>query len=107
MVKEIADFEKDVARSGVPVVVDFWAEWCGPCKLLGPVFDKVAGDKALAGKVAFGKVNVDEHAELAQNAGVLNIPCVILFDKGEEVGRMVGFSGEAALRAQIDGWLKR
>ena len=105
MVREIKDFEAEVVRSKVSFVVDFWAEWCGPCKMLGPVFEKMAQDKVYEKKIEFGKVNVDEQSELAQQIGVLNIPCIVFFKQGEEQGRMVGFAGEAALREKLESWI--
>ena len=105
MVKEVTDFEKDVLKSKIPVIVDFWAPWCGPCKMLGPVFEKIAGEKSFHGKLFFAKVNVDENGEIAQNVGILNIPCIVLFKNGEEADRVVGFSGESVLREKIIGWV--
>ncbi len=107
MVKEVSDFAKEVLDSKLPVVVDFWAEWCGPCKLLGPVFQALAENKAYVNKLQFAKVNIDDFPELAEKMGVMSIPCVVCFHKGEETGRAVGFAGESVLRAKIDGWLKQ
>jgi len=107
MVKEVSDFSKEVLQSKIPVVVDFWAEWCGPCKLLGPVFQKLAENATYANKVSFAKVNIDDSPDLAEKWGVMSIPCVICLHKGEEVGRAVGFAGEAVLKEKIDEWLKQ
>lgn len=107
MVKEVNDFTKEIMESKIPVVVDFWAEWCGPCKMLGPVFQKLAEDKTYVHKVHFAKVNIDDHPELAEKMSVMSIPCVVCLHKGEEVGRAVGFAGESVLKAKIDGWLKQ
>ena len=81
------NFEQEVINSEQPVLVDFWASWCGPCKMLAPVIDEIAGEVRDA-KV--GKVNVDEQGELAARFGVMSIPTVILFKNGEEVDRFVG-----------------
>ena len=70
------------------VVVDFWAEWCGPCRIMGPIFDEAAHE--LKGEVKFGKVNVDENYELAQRFDVLSIPTTIIFNKGKQIDRFVG-----------------
>ncbi len=81
-------FETEVLESKLPVVVDFWADWCGPCLMLSPIVDEVAED--LKGKVMVAKINVDEEQELAQDYDVQSIPTLILFKKGEEAGRLVG-----------------
>jgi thioredoxin 1 len=82
-----------------PVLVDFWAPWCGPCRMVGPVVDKLGGD--LAGRIVVAKVNVDEQPELAGQFDVQSIPTLILFKNGKPVARTVGFQGEAALRAFV------
>jgi thioredoxin 1 len=85
-----ADFA-DKTKSGV-VMVDFWAEWCGPCKMAGPVVDALADE--YAGKMTVGKVDVDAEPEIAGKFGVMSIPTVILFKDGSEIGRQVGFGGK-------------
>ncbi len=97
MLKEIKDsnFESDVLKAEGPVLVDFWAPWCGPCKMVGPVVEEVA--KEMAGKVTVGKVNVDDNQAYAQKYGVMSIPTLILFKDGEEIGRTVGFSPKEEL----------
>ncbi len=82
-----------------PVLVDFWAPWCGPCRMVGPVVDKLGAD--LAGTVAVAKVNVDDEPELAGRFGVQSIPTLILFKGGRAVARTTGFQGEPALRAFV------
>lgn len=85
-----ANFD-DKTKSGVSLV-DFWAEWCGPCRMAGPVIEEIA--KENEGKIVVGKVDVDHEQELAQKYGVMSIPTVILFKDGVEVGRQVGFAGK-------------
>ena len=94
------NFEKEVKGSEIPVLVDFWAEWCPPCKMLGPVFEELSGE--YADKLKFVKVNVEENQELAGKYEVRGIPCLILMKKGEEVDRIVGFLPKEQLKAKID-----
>ena len=89
------NFETEVIGSEIPVLVDFWAPWCGPCKMLGPVISQIAEENE--GKVKVGKVNVDEEDELAERFGVQSIPTIILFKNGEEAARQVGFAPKAKL----------
>ncbi|MFH1791286.1 MAG: thioredoxin [Candidatus Omnitrophota bacterium] len=83
-----ANFEEKVLRSGRPVVIDLWAEWCMPCKMIAPAIDEIAA--AYKDKVDVGKINVDESPELATDLSVMNIPTVIFFKDGNEAGRIVG-----------------
>lgn len=82
------NFESEVVKSGTPVVVDFWAEWCGPCKALAPILDEIAGELGADAKLV--KVNVDEAGELAQQYGIRGIPTLIFFKDGEVKSTLVG-----------------
>ncbi|WMJ80386.1 thioredoxin [Clostridium sp. MB40-C1] len=91
MVREIggSNFIQEVINSEIPAVVDFWAPWCGPCRMLGPVMDEVAEE--MGNKAKFFKMNVDENTAIAQKYKISSIPCVMIFKDGEVVETMVGF----------------
>jgi thioredoxin 1 len=86
------DFEEQVLRSDLPVLVDFWAQWCGPCHMLAPVVEEIAAEQA--GRLRVAKLDVDDSPQTAQRFGVLSIPTLILFRGGQEQGRMVGARGK-------------
>ena len=94
-----ADFDAEVLKSSQPVVVDFWAEWCGPCKQIGPALDEIAG--AMNGKVKIVKLNVDENPATAAKYGIMSIPTLMLFKNGELASRQVG----AAPRQKLEQWI--
>ncbi len=83
------NFEEVVLKNDLPVLVDFWATWCGPCKMIGPIIEQLSDE--LAGKVVFGKLNVDNQPELAMQFHVMSIPTLLLFKNGEVVNKKVGF----------------
>ncbi len=96
-----ATFEREVVNADVPVIIDFWAPWCGPCKAIGPLLDTLASEHA--GKVKIVKVNVDQERELASAFRVQSIPTLVTMHKGEVIDVTVGFRGPAALQSQVAG----
>lgn len=95
----VDNFEEEVLGSQIPVLVDFWATWCGPCRMLGPVVAEIAEE--LEGKVKVGKVNVDEEGELAARFGISSIPTVMVFKNGEVTNTSVGFCPKEELLALL------
>ena len=98
-----ASFDEVVLKSDKPVLVDFWATWCGPCRMLGPVIEELATE--YEGRVVVGKVDVDNNQEFAAKYGVRNIPTVLVFKDGEVVGRQVGVAPKKIYTAALDSLL--
>jgi thioredoxin 1 len=98
-----AAFETVVLKSSLPVVVDFWAPWCGPCKMVGPILDKLA--KEQAGKLVIAKVNTDENPEWAMKYGVQGIPTMLFISGGKVVHKQVGAMPEGMMRQVLDAFL--
>ena len=94
-----ATFDEEVNAASEPVVVDFWAEWCGPCKMIAPVLDEIASEQA--GKVTIAKLNVDDNPNAARSHDVMSIPTLIVFQDGQPKKRMVGAKGKNALLADL------
>ena len=95
-----ADFDETVNNSDEPVLVDFWASWCGPCKMIAPIIEEIA--EQYAGKVRVCKVNTDEHREAAIEYGISSIPTIILFNKGQVEKKWVGLTSKKDITAEID-----
>jgi thioredoxin 1 len=95
-----ANFENDVLKSSLPVLVDYWAEWCGPCKMIAPILDEIAGD--YQGKLRIAKVNVDENQQVTQKYGIRSIPTLMLFKDGNVQAQKVGAMSKSQLAAFIE-----
>lgn len=92
-------FDQTIANSSQPVLVDFWAEWCGPCKMLAPIVDQLAAEQA--GKAVIAKVDIDAHPDLAERFGIRAIPTLIVFKNGQPVNTITGVKGKSFLEAAL------
>jgi len=96
-------FDETIASADTPVVVDFWAEWCGPCKMIAPILSEIATEQS--GKVTIAKLNVDENPDLAMRFNVMSIPTLLVFRNGEVAKRLVGAKGKGQLLQELDEFL--
>ncbi len=99
------NFDKELSSSNTPLIVDFWAEWCGPCKMFSPVVDEVARD--YAGRVRVGKLDVDANSEVPTKFGVMNIPTVVFFKDNKQYSRLVGAVSKRELIKQVEELLAK
>ena len=95
------NFENEVMKSNIPVLIDFWAPWCGPCRMMGPIIEQLAEE--YEGKAKVGKVNVDEEGELSQAFGMISIPTIVLVKDGKVVKQAVGARPKAEVEAMLQG----
>jgi len=98
-----ANFKETIASAATPVLVDFWAPWCGPCKMIAPILEELAVE--LAGKLTIAKVNVDDHGEIAAQYGIRAIPTLLLFKGGQLADQYVGMMDKASLKAKVSAKL--
>ncbi|VVB60112.1 Thiol-disulfide oxidoreductase ResA [uncultured archaeon] len=101
------NFEAEVLKSKIPVIVDFWANWCPPCKMMGPVLEELSGDKKYQNKLKFGKLDTEEAPEIAGKYGIVSIPSFLLFKNGGIKAQIVGAMPKDAFAKKIDEALKK
>lgn len=103
VILEDGNFEEEVLASSIPVVVDFWADWCGPCKMIAPLMEEVAGE--YEGRVKVGKLNVDEHRQVAIKFGIRSIPTLLFFKGGQKVDQLIGAVPKKTLKEKFESLL--
>lgn len=107
MVQELTDmtFHSEVIAGKKPYIIDFWAAWCGPCKMLSPIFEEL--EKDYKGKLHFAKLNIDQYEKLARDYEIMSIPCLVVFSKGKEVDRIIGLAPKGEMKRLIDAATKK
>ena len=106
VLKLTTDNFNDTIKNGV-TLVDFWAEWCGPCKMLGPVYEQISNEAKYDGKLKFAKLSTEEQPDLAAKFNISGIPCLIVTKQGKEIDRVVGFAPKETLKEKIDAILSK
>ena len=99
-----ANFDQEVAKSNIPVLIDFWAVWCGPCKMIAPFVEELAGE--YEGKIKIGKVDVDSNPQISMNYGIRSIPTLLVFKDGKVVDQIIGAVPKQAIAAKLDAQLQ-
>ncbi len=100
-----SNFEKEVLKAKMPVLVDFWAAWCGPCRMVAPIIEELA--KEYEGKIAFGKVDVDQNPKIASKYGIMSIPTLIIFKDGKPISQTVGSKPKSELKRSLNSVLEK
>ncbi|MCK5630214.1 MAG: thioredoxin [Nanoarchaeota archaeon] len=98
------NFQEEITNSQIPVIIDFWASWCGPCQMMGPVFEELSND--YEGKLKFAKISTEDDPELANQFQIQGIPCLIITKDGKEIDRITGFAPKDILKQKIDEIMK-
>jgi thioredoxin 1 len=98
-----ATFDEEIGASDAPVLVDFWAEWCGPCKMVSPILDEIAQDHD--GKIRVAKLNIDDNPQVTRRYGVMSIPTMIVFKDGAEAARLIGAKGKGQLLQELSAFI--
>jgi thioredoxin 1 len=100
---DVTNFEEEIKNSNLPIVVDFWATWCGPCRKLSPIIDEIAQE--YIGKVKFAKFNIEDGVEIAKEYSISGIPCLLIFKDGETVERMTGIMPKSTIISNIEKYI--
>jgi len=99
------NYDREIVQSRIPVIIDFWAEWCGPCRMMGPVFEELGSE--YEGRLKFVKINTEESPEIAGRFEIHGIPCLVLVKNGKEIDRIVGFAPASIMRDKIENILSK